>query len=316
MLHIEQTEEKPSDWFKPVCVQTRNENNDLMEFGEDIDLDMVNCDEIEEENEDNHDEVDDDVSDGKQGEGDERDVQNVNEAQSDVTMVKVGDEHDVQNSNEAQSDVTMVKVGDERDIQNEAQSDVDTDDSVVEVFVEEYESSEYESDYDNSQLYPPEIPTVLSEEDENLSFNWIGILNDMNEYTTFNALKHYIQCIWLPEVLPIVKYMVDEYDIIDTIAKHFYPDKDGPSNYLPVETIGDGNCAYRALGHVLLSDQNCHHEVRVRITFEAVINEESFLQHAILARGSSLGSKNRPASYAVYSVFLTPEIMVLNEHSI
>ena len=136
---------------------------------------------------------------------------------------------------------------------------------------------------DNSQLYPPEIPTVLSDEDENLSFNWIGILNHMNEYTMFNALKCYVQCIWLPEVLPIVKYMVDEYDIIDTIAKHFYPDKDGPSNYLPVETIGDGNCGYRALGHVLLSDQNHHHEVRVRITFEAVINEESFLQHAILA---------------------------------
>ena len=91
--------------------------------------------------------------------------------------MKVGDERDVHNYNEAQSDVTIVEVGDERDVQNEAQSDVDTDDSVV----EEYESSEYESDYDNSQLYPPEIPTVLSEDNENLSFNWIGILNDMNE---------------------------------------------------------------------------------------------------------------------------------------
>ena len=221
-----------------------------MEFEEDKDTDMVHCDEIEEENEDNCDEVDDDVSDGKQG-GDECDVQNANEAQSDVTTVKVGDEGDVHNSNEAQSDVTIVKVGDERDVQNEAQSDVDMDDSVVEVFFEEYESSEYESDYDNSQLYPPEIRTVLSEEDENLSFNWIGILNDMNEYTTFNALKSYVQCTRLPEVLPIVKYMVDEYDIVDTIAKHFYPDKDGPSNYLPVETIGDGNCGYTALGHVL-----------------------------------------------------------------
>ena len=121
LLPVEQTDEKPSDWFKPVCVQTRNENNDLMEFEEDIDLDMVNCDEIEEENEDNRDEVDDDVSDGKQGEGDECDVQNANEAQSDVTMVKVGDKHDVHNSNEAQSDVTIVEVGDECDIQNEAQ---------------------------------------------------------------------------------------------------------------------------------------------------------------------------------------------------
>ena len=180
-----------------------------MEFEEDIDVDTVNCDEIKEEN--------DDVSDGKQGEGDECDVQNANEAQSDVTTVEVGDEHDVQNANEAQSDVTTVEVGDEHDVQNaneaqsdvttvevgderdiqnanEAQSDVDTNDSVVQVFVEEYESSEYESDYDNSQLYPPGIPTVFSDEDENLSFNWNGILNDMKKYTMFNALKHYIQC--------------------------------------------------------------------------------------------------------------------------
>ena len=123
LLPVEQTQEKPSDWFKPVSVQSRNENNNLMEFEEDIDVDMVNCDETEEENEDNCDEVDDDAS-------DERDVQNANEAKSDVTTVGVGDEHDVQ---------------------SEAQSDVDTDDSVVEVFVDEYESSEYESDYDNSQ---------------------------------------------------------------------------------------------------------------------------------------------------------------------
>ena len=302
MLPVEQREKKPSDWFKPVPVQTCNENNDLMEFEEDIDVDTVNCDEIEEGNEDNRDEVDDDVSDGKQGEGDECDVQNANEAQSDVTTVEVGDEHDILNANEAQSDVTTVEVGDEHDIHNaneaqsdvttvevgdehdihnaneaqsdvitvevgdecdiqnanEAQSDVDTDDSVVEVFVEEYESSEYESDYNNSQLYPPEIPTVLSDEDENLSFNWNGILT----YTMSNALKCYVQCTQLHEVLPIVKYMVYKFDIIDTIDKHFYPDKDSPSNYLPVETIGNGNCGYRALGHVLLSDQNRHYEVR------------------------------------------------------
>ena len=296
LLPGKQTEGKPSDWFKPVSVQTHNENNDLMEFEEDIDVDTVNCDELEEENEDNHDKIDDDASDGKQGEGDEHDLQNSNEAQSNVTTVEVADECDIQNANEAQSDVDM-------------------DDSVVEVFVEEYESSEYESDYDNSPFYPPEIPTVLSEEDENLSFNWNGVLNDIKDYKMFNALKCYVQCTRLPEVLPIVKYMVDEHDVIDTIAKHFYPDKDGLSNYLPVETIGNRNYGYRALGHVLLSDQNCHHEVRVRITFDTLINEESFLQHAILAGGSSVGSKNRPASYAAYSGFLMPEIMMLNEHS-
>ena len=64
MFPVEQTQVKPSDWFKQVSVQSCNENNDLMKFEEDIVVDMVNCDEMEEENEDNRDEVDDDVSDG------------------------------------------------------------------------------------------------------------------------------------------------------------------------------------------------------------------------------------------------------------
>ena len=80
--------------------------------------------------------------------------------------------------------------------------------------------------------------------------------------------------------------------------------------------MGDGNCSYRALAHVLLSDEGQYQEVRARITFEAVLKEDSFLKHDILARGHLEGSKNRPAAYASYSGLLTPEITTLNEQSI
>ena len=85
---------------------------------------------------------------------------------------------------------------------------------------------------------------------------------------------------------------------------------------MPVETCGDGNCGYRALAHVLLSDESWHHEVRVWITFVAVLKAESFLSHQVITRGVMGGSANRPASYALYSGLITPEITRLSEDSI
>ena len=86
--------------------------------------------------------------------------------------------------------------------------------------------------------------------------------------------------------------------------------------YIPIETMGDGNYGYWALAHVLLSDEGRYQEVRARITFEAVLKEDSFLKHDILARGHLEGPKNRPAVYASYPGLLMPEITTLNEQSI
>ena len=321
------SKEQSSEWFKPLSIQNYNNNNDLMEFEEEVDVISVNCDEIEEEDEldvQNDNEVESDVKTTRdvevESEPSERDVQveieTTQDDERDVTF-KVECEHDVQ----VEHDVTLKEALQESDviaIECDVQDSDDSDASVQFLFTEEYVSSDddNESGDDNDPIYAEERPHALSEDDENVSFNWRGILADMKEYTTFNGLKHYVQRTRLPEVLPIVKYMVDEHDVIDTIADYYYPHKDGPRNYLPIETIGDGNCGYRALAHVLLSDENRHHEVRVRLTFEAVIKEKSFLQHDILMRGSSHGSQNRPASYATYSGHITPEITVLNQHSI
>ena len=80
--------------------------------------------------------------------------------------------------------------------------------------------------------------------------------------------------------------------------------------------MGDGNCGYQALAHVLFSDESWYHEVRAHITLEAVLKENSFLTHDILARGDLEGSENRPAAHALYSGLLMPEITRLNEQSI
>ena len=77
--------------------------------------------------------------------------------------------------------------------------------------------------------------------------------------------------------------------------------------------MGDGNCSYRALAHVLLSDKGRYQEVQACITFKAVLKENSFLTYNILARGDLEGSEIRPAAYASYSGLLTPEITRLNE---
>ena len=141
--------------------------------------------------------------------------------------------------------------------ENETDCDVieeSDEDSVVALFTVPYESSDFLSDEDIPPDYPAEIPPLLNEEDENVKFDWKGILSDLKTYCTFSALKQYISQTTLPEVRPIIKYLVEENDVVDSIAAEFFP-RDGPKGCIPIEMMGDGNCGYRALAHVLLSDK-------------------------------------------------------------
>ena len=293
------------DWFKAVEVEDRPNNDAFMQFEEEID-DTVHCDEIENEDytehyvtEDNNN-VTEEIVDTEE----EHDV--TEEEECDVTE----EEHDV---TEEEHDEEIVEEG-EHDVTEEGN---DSDDSLVELYTIPYESfSDNSSDDELPAIYQPEMSPLLSDEDACIHFNWDAVLKDMKTYTTFNSLKQYVSRTWLPEVSPDIKYILDDDDIIDTIAQHFYPRKDCPKDYMPVETCGDGNCGYRALAHVLLSDESWHHEVCVRITFVAVLKAESFLSHQVITRGIMGGSANRPASYALYLGLITPKITRLSDDSI
>ena len=138
---------------------------------------------------------------------------------------------------------------------------------------------------------------------------------DMTAYNSYISLRNFISRKKLPNTKLQLKWVMADEDIIDTIALKFWP-KDGPKNHVLIEKFGEGNCSPRALAHLLLGNQSRYWEVHIRGTFVAVMKEDLFLQHDVLARECTAGINNRPASYAHYSGLITPEITELTPTSI
>ena len=80
---------------------------------------------------------------------------------------------------------------------------------------------------------------------------------------------------------------------------HFLP-KDGPKDFVPVKTIGDGSCFPRALSHAVFGTQARHREMRIRLIYEAVTNSNRYLNSTYLRLGTSL-SDNAACQYALYT---------------
>ena len=197
------------------------------------------------------------------------------------------------------------------DVHNDGNED---NDSCVFIAEEEYVSSDY-SDESEVEYEAECVQQIDIDDDNSLNFNWSAILEDLQVYKMFPSLLRYVERTCLPNVTSHLKFVMNADDTVDKVASHFWP-RDGPRDYFPVSTYGDGNCLPRSLAHLFLGDENCHKEVRVRITFVAVLKANEFLNSLNLSRGCSEGTENRAASYANYSGMLTPEIMVLHEKAV
>ena len=197
------------------------------------------------------------------------------------------------------------------DVCNDGNED---NDSCVFIAEEEYVSSDY-SDESEVEYEAECVQQIDIDNDSSLNFNWSSILEDLQVYKMFPSLLRYVERTCLPNVTSRLKFVMNTDDTVDKVASHFWPG-DGPRDYFPVSTYGDGNCLPRSLAHLFLGDENRHKEVRVRITFVAVLKANKFLNSLNLSRGSSEGTENRAASYANYSGMLTPEIMVLHEKAV
>jgi len=64
--------------------------------------------------------------------------------------------------------------------------------------------------------------------------------------------------------------------IIDTASKAIYP-SDAPCDLLPINTIGDGNCCFRAFSLLLFGTQDYHLELRVRTVLELLEHTDWYL---------------------------------------
>ena len=140
-----------------------------------------------------------------------------------------------------------------------------------------------------SKNNPCQIETSTSDTE----FDWDGILNELKQYCTYDEIIAIVQKYKLPPLKLRRKYRQTVCDQIDLIAQKFYP-TDHPANYIPIVTRGLGNCFAHALLHALFGTQNRHVEIRVRLVFEAVMNEPLHLSNQYLSLGCTERLPARP----------------------
>ena len=188
------------------------------------------------------------------------------------------------------------------------------EDDILEVMVEDYVSSDC-SEESEVEYEEDVIPLSLDEDDPSINFQWNQVVKEMRMYNSYSSFRGYVMHTTLPAPKLRLKLVMDTNDVIDPIAMHFYP-KDGPKDFYPIKTKGDGNCLANALAHLLLGDKGRNDEVHVHAAFISVLRDNDFLDHDVLARTCPQGTQNRPHSYSHYSGMLTPEITQLNENAI
>ena len=60
--------------------------------------------------------------------------------------------------------------------------------------------------------------------------------------------------------------------------------KDCPPGLIPIYTIGDGNCLFRAISKVIYGHENCHVEIRVQSVIELALNADSYLNKDFISK--------------------------------
>ena len=115
-------------------------------------------------------------------------------------------------------------------------------------------------------------------------FNWTKMLDKLHKARSYDKIVQLVHDNVLPPIELNKKYQQSSDDKTDPVAMHFFPN-DHPPNVVPTQTLGDGNCFPRALSNALFGTQNRHVEIRVRLVFEAVLNEQFYLSNEYLSLG-------------------------------
>ena len=119
----------------------------------------------------------------------------------------------------------------------------------------------------------------------------------------------------LPHIRLNRKYRQTLQDVICEVAMVFYP-SDHPPNFVLIQTYGDGNCFFRAVSHALFGTEERHVEIRVRIVFEAVLNEPLHLSSDYLSLGMRNNLPARPNLRRPSSTIVTRYCLYSGDDSI
>lgn len=178
-----------------------------------------------------------------------------------------------------------------------------TNDEIV-VELNHQASDSDEPDTDGEAILEPTSTSNATIRNTNRKF-WLDLSNELESARDYESLRSIVlrKISTLPPLELKMKRTMSRSDVIDAVGQKFFP-RDGPKSLVPIENEGDGNCLPRALGHLFLSDQDDHVEVRVRIVFEGVANSDLYVSDAYLSRGLPESScKGVASSYCLYSGF-------------
>ena len=144
-----------------------------------------------------------------------------------------------------------------------------------------------------------------------LTFNWDNKLEELNHFDTYNLLRRHVNHYPLPLLsLSVSDVLLPEHYLqIDYVALHYRLD-DCPQDYSPCRVLGDGNCFPRAVSFLCFRTQEKYTEIRVRLIYEAVKNEQYYLSDRYLSRGAQIiYRKSGPSQQiAMYSSTYNPQM--------
>ena len=141
--------------------------------------------------------------------------------------------------------------------------------------------------------------SASTQQNGTVTFDWNALMNKIAAVESYEAVSKIICENPIPNLKMNRKSCLSSADEICRVALHFLP-KDGPKDFVPVKTIGDGSCFPRALSHAVFGTQARHREMRIRLIYEAVTNSNRYLNSTYLRLGTSL-SDNAACQYALYT---------------
>ena len=118
-----------------------------------------------------------------------------------------------------------------------------------------------------------------------MGMDWDGTYRKIMSCKTFDDLAKFVSQLESIPTVPYKQIVWNPTFFVDLTAMQYKP-KNVPTNLLPADTDGDGNCFFRTLSVLIFGHEEFHKALRVLYVIEAVTNYERYIDNDYLSLGS------------------------------